>query len=321
MVRLRPNQSLDTIIEFLQEGNYFIHQRLTGATGCITEDTLTIKLLAGIDQNIKPEINYAGFINDSMIEVSWKPVQYATKYQLRVNNKNIILNSNQINYQFKDLIKTQPNLLQLYAIDTCGNSSLGSETTKTVYLTAKLINNDYNILHWTPYEYWTVGVLSYEVERKVGNRTNWEKIMNMDNNFQATDELNNFDTVSSCEICYRVVAKEKGNNFMESKSNIACTYLKPTVFVPNAFSPNNDGLNDFFKPFGTGIDSYEIFIYDRWGELVYEGKTNSGGWDGKLINDELAPEGVYIYSIQTINKNLSQIQKVLYTKGTIILTR
>jgi gliding motility-associated-like protein len=55
------------------------------------------------------------------------------------------------------------------------------------------------------------------------------------------------------------------------------------VYVPNAFTPNDDGTNDLFIPVVTSyseLDQYEFRIYDRWGEIVFFSKTVGEGWDG-----------------------------------------
>lgn len=53
------------------------------------------------------------------------------------------------------------------------------------------------------------------------------------------------------------------------------------IYVPNTFTPNGDGLNDVFQPKGQGIAKYELMIFDRWGEMIYETKEFNQGWDGK----------------------------------------
>jgi gliding motility-associated-like protein len=70
------------------------------------------------------------------------------------------------------------------------------------------------------------------------------------------------------------------------------------VYVPNIFSPNDDGRNDFFEigTFGQ-IDNYHLIIYDRWGSLVFESRNPSDAWDG-TIGNKSAPEGVYIYILE-----------------------
>jgi gliding motility-associated-like protein len=66
--------------------------------------------------------------------------------------------------------------------------------------------------------------------------------------------------------------------------------------LPNAFTPNEDGLNDFFAPVHTGLNSLEISIYDTWGSLIYYESGNAlAGWDGK-VKDEVAENGNYYYT-------------------------
>ncbi|MFZ4400201.1 MAG: gliding motility-associated C-terminal domain-containing protein [Bacteroidales bacterium] len=68
-----------------------------------------------------------------------------------------------------------------------------------------------------------------------------------------------------------------------------------TFYVPNSFSPNGDGSNDIFIPKCTGVQRYEMFIYNRWGEEIY--KAVSQGWNGKLKGNEEAMQGIYNYKI------------------------
>ncbi len=320
-ISLSPNHPLDTIINYTTGGDYFIRQRLSGTTGCVTEDTLMIKLLSGVDYNFKPIIYLATYINDSILEVNWNPVDHATKYQLELNSKKIELNSQYTKFQFKDKYPSRPNVFQLSALDTCGNKTSISEVTSNIYLDAELVGNEYVLIKWTPYEYWKSGVARYDLERKIENAGVWEIISSSNSLFQFNDELNNFDKITSSEICYRVIAYENGNIQNDSKSNIVCTYLKPTLFVPNAFSPNNDGLNDYFKPLGIGIEFYELYIYDRWGGLVTEIKSNNEGWDGRFSNGSLAPDGIYLYKLQCVNRVNPQMRKIYNQNGSVFLNR
>lgn len=69
-----------------------------------------------------------------------------------------------------------------------------------------------------------------------------------------------------------------------------------SFYIPNAFSPDRDGLNEVFKPYGRGIDpsEYTMMIFDRWGKLIYKSHTLFDSWDG-YINGERAPQGLYVY--------------------------
>ncbi|MFT6165917.1 MAG: gliding motility-associated-like protein [Vicingaceae bacterium] len=68
-------------------------------------------------------------------------------------------------------------------------------------------------------------------------------------------------------------------------------------YTPNAFTPNNDNINDtFFPKSECDLTDFELTIYNRWGELMFKTNNISEGWDGK-INNELASTAVYVYSI------------------------
>jgi gliding motility-associated-like protein len=90
----------------------------------------------------------------------------------------------------------------------------------------------------------------------------------------------------------------------------------PTVFVPTAFTPNNDGLNDRLKPTIAGMQKIEYFmIYDRWGKLVFNGDFNIG-WDG-IFNGTPLASGVFIWIV----KSTDHLGKPYFQKGTTTLIR
>jgi len=72
----------------------------------------------------------------------------------------------------------------------------------------------------------------------------------------------------------------------------------PSVFVPNAFTPNNDGLNDVIRPILAGIERLEFFrIYNRFGQLVFETNLSEAGWDGR-IKGKPQGSGNFVYRVQ-----------------------
>lgn len=74
------------------------------------------------------------------------------------------------------------------------------------------------------------------------------------------------------------------------------------LYIPNAFSPNDDGVNDFFQVFGSDqfIDVLSLRIYDRWGNQVYDQSEGEAfAWDGKKNREAVRP-GVYIYAIELL---------------------
>jgi len=71
----------------------------------------------------------------------------------------------------------------------------------------------------------------------------------------------------------------------------------PRISAPNAFSPNGNAQNDFFSVFSAFVTDFEIFIYNRWGEIVFHSEDKDFGWDGK-VNGSPAPVGTYAYVIR-----------------------
>lgn len=69
-----------------------------------------------------------------------------------------------------------------------------------------------------------------------------------------------------------------------------------SVFIPNAFSPNDDGLNDIFLPVVNAVSHYYFIIFDRWGHKVFETNDSSAGWNGYL-NGKLCPKDIYVYKL------------------------
>lgn len=91
----------------------------------------------------------------------------------------------------------------------------------------------------------------------------------------------------------------------------------PTVFVPTAFTPNGDGLNDLLRPIGAGIREIEYFgIYNRWGQLLFSTRQNGKGWDGRM-NGTLQASGTYVWQVQAVD----YLGKPYFQKGVFTLVR
>lgn len=88
------------------------------------------------------------------------------------------------------------------------------------------------------------------------------------------------------------------------------------LYIPNAFSPNDDGQNDFFFAAGEGLIQYEMIIFSRWGQEVARLLSLSDRWDGTR-NGRVVPEGVYTYRVQAILNDGARVDR----GGTVTLIR
>lgn len=96
-----------------------------------------------------------------------------------------------------------------------------------------------------------------------------------------------------------------------------CIEPDKTIYVPNGFTPNDDGKNDFFKARGIGIAEFQMMIFNRWGEKLFESNDMEIGWDG-YYRGEKVQNDVYTYLI--IYKDITS-PDTKYVKGVVAVVR
>ncbi|MBK9175172.1 MAG: gliding motility-associated C-terminal domain-containing protein [Flavobacteriales bacterium] len=74
-------------------------------------------------------------------------------------------------------------------------------------------------------------------------------------------------------------------------------YCPATIFIPNTFTPNGDGVNDFFLPIGKSIASIHMVVHNRWGELLFETDDIEVGWDG-TYRGEVVQNDMYVWRLE-----------------------
>ena len=104
----------------------------------------------------------------------------------------------------------------------------------------------------------------------------------------------------------------------DSISALIIVFDEVTVHIPNSFTPNQDGVNDLFIPIFTSVSEtgYQLSIFNRWGEVIFQTTNPADGWDGTHRNKEVPP-GTYSYLVSFQNLNGKQFQRA----GLIYLIR
>ncbi len=116
---------------------------------------------------------------------------------------------------------------------------------------------------------------------------------------------------------YSVTINEAGKICPSFKSiEVKLEECEPVFDVPNAFSPNGDGLNDVFKPVGDEVKIVLFEVYDRWGEFIFGTNDFNVGWDGE-IRGKPADPGVYTWVLKYKNS----LGKVEVKTGNVTLIR
>jgi len=204
---------------------------------------------------------------------------------------------------------------RVFALDECGDVSVVGRIGKTILLNATLQGGLGPVaLNWSAYELWEFDVFTYTIEVLNEATGQFEEVGLVENRARSfTDtEL----SLPQTDFCYRIRARETAGQGAESVSNVSCITLAPRLFMPNVFTPNNDGDNDRFYITAPNIRNGQIRIYNQWGTQVYESDNLEIGWDG-LFKGRPSPEGVYVYTVIVEGFDGTQIEQ----KGTVTLVR
>jgi gliding motility-associated-like protein len=122
--------------------------------------------------------------------------------------------------------------------------------------------------------------------------------------------------VNDTTTAFSVIAQSTDGCLDTATFNLLVDANLKDFFIPNSFSPNNDGNNDIFKVYGTSVKEVIMRVYNQWGELVFESENAQSGWDGTWKGRPQAV-GVYVYVAKVTFYNNVTIKR----KGTINLIR
>lgn len=229
---------------------------------------------------------------------SWRDVGKAAGNTIKYTETNINTDKTSFDYRIK-------------AKDLCGND-IFSDIHTSILLTGNKEDLYEVLINWTRYQGWQDGVKTYEVHRSNDFETAYtlSKDKGSDTTDGYTDGFDNFNQR------YRIRAHENGGNGDTSWSNEVSFDFDPVIWVPNAFTPNDDGINTKFKIVYGSIKKFEITIYDRWGEKLFYTDNINNNWDG-TFKGRNCPDGVYVYVLRYNGAN--NISKTLM--GNITLLR
>jgi gliding motility-associated-like protein len=169
------------------------------------------------------------------------------------------------------------------------------ETQPHINILLKGIKSDgYNTtLNWNRYFGWQNNVSTYEVYRRAGSEQVYTVYGNLGEDTAVFYE-NGFDDYMQC---YRIRAVENAGNNTESWSNEVCFVFDPVLWIPNAFSPNEDNINELFELKGGSLKMFHIDIYNRWGAKIFSSGDLKISWDG-TYNGKLCQEGAYVFMVR-----------------------
>ncbi|MEY5041975.1 MAG: hypothetical protein RLZZ414_1528, partial [Bacteroidota bacterium] len=129
-----------------------------------------------------------------------------------------------------------------------------------------------------------IGSLDLEVNSSLRNNIVWINDFSTINKLTVANAGSYIFTVTNFDGC------SKSDTILITER---CT---PRIFVPNAITPNGDGINDYFTAKGIAISNFEMYIFSRWGEEIYYTNEIEKGWDGTYMGNVVHVD-VYVYKI------------------------
>ncbi len=194
--------------------------------------------------------------------------------------------------------------------DLCGKA-LYTKVHTNILLSGKKVNGYDVQMNFTPYIGWGNANIRYDVYRLLKNSGDYQLYESNVSTFNMAYS-NGLEYYTQC---YRIKATKIGSDSV-TWSNDVCFDFDPTLFIPNAFSPNGDDFNNTFIMKGGALKSVEISIFNRWGEKLFVGNSLNANWDGTYKGKD-QPQDVYMYYCNYIGFDGRKYS----TKGTITLLR
>ncbi|MDP4828387.1 MAG: gliding motility-associated C-terminal domain-containing protein, partial [Flavobacteriales bacterium] len=162
-----------------------------------------------------------------------------------------------------------------------------------------------------PFEYMTLGVFKSDADISVVYKegVNPQVAYYFVDDFQMEQQPLGITNVND---------NPKGDDTIDDEEPVT---VNQGFFVPNAFTPNDDGDNDFFNPVLPEVSNFKMSIFSRWGDLVYTTTVQDAGWCGHSFSGELLDVDVYIWEIQYALLDDPEDKGIQVMRGTVNLIR
>jgi gliding motility-associated-like protein len=189
-----------------------------------------------------------------------------------------------------------------YCITTAGNYTIGSSfkdndgciNTSTISVIAyPKPNADFLFSPLKPVE--NIDEVIFTNTSTGVNQTNWNWFFNSNNGYTSSNQNTSYLFENSGSYPVAMIVKN-GWGCSDTIVKMILIENEYSLYVPNAFTPDGDGINDVFIPKGVGILKYDLTIFDRWGEQVFKSTDFFKGWDGSF-KGKPCQTGTYIWMI------------------------
>jgi gliding motility-associated-like protein len=208
-------------------------------------------------------------------------------------------------------------LYRLSAINNCNNPVTVSNIASNIVLSLERKGNDLN-LSWNGYKDWLGTISAYQLYINTGSGFEEKMTIPASDTTLTLGYKEIMYEVTGNEVCFYISASETSNPYNitgQSQSSMVCSVPTEIITVPNTFTPNNDLINDYFRPVLSFTPvNYHLVISDLQGKILFETTDYQVEWDGSQNGNKQA-QGVYLWFLKVTTPS----SKVLTKTGTLTL--
>jgi gliding motility-associated-like protein len=292
--------SFDDALLLRDPGTYEFRLSLAnGLPTCKSEYVATLDLVSPLSAEQQVTISQISSQNGAF-HLQWKGVDKMTTYEINLVQAEgftplAVVEDTQ--YQWVPL----PGLdsfpaFSVRGMDACGAFSNYSHPAGAIALSGHYQTDSLPTLSWTPFTAWGESLAYYEIQKDLGD--GWIPVGISGQPHYIDRDFNKQETM---EARYRVVAIHVNGTWNSASTEYSFDYVSD-IFIPTAFSPNYDNVNDIYEIVGTGMGKLQVQIFNRWGQKVYDNEGEKPQWDGKFQGN-LAEAGTYICVVDMESPN------------------
>lgn len=282
------------------------------------------------DLTINPDTNYIRSVTvneQGQIELRWAEFKHSEEAQIhisvRLNEAGSVVSSaenliGQTQALWIDENRRSDRNSWCYTLkntNICGYESVASNEACSILLKgkSKLFRHE---LNWTEYLNWRGMTESYELQRAADPMPQLESQALFPSNRFLFEDTDLPDTGG--RYTYRIKAQEGPGSYDETSfSNVIELFQAPFAWLPNAFSPNKDALNEDWGLSPVHVRQFELSVFNRYGQPVFQSNNINQRWDGNF-GGQPAPQGVYVYRLVFSGYESDEL---IEKRGTVTLVR
>lgn len=309
-----PFTYTDSTVACGQVYNYRLAVTYQGQQGTLRSVSATQTVRAESTRPLKDLTGFYSTIENNRVVVRWnKPQGVILKnYTIYRNGAPAASLTDTMYVDEAAQVATTSHCYTISYEDSCGNRSAISQPTCPIQLRVQTTGRNTNELRWTPYRGWESGVANYVIEYLDADDAVYKSISML----SLTNYIDNQISPEQQVIRYRIKAEPNDPLLPPSYSNIVEIKQRVRLIFPNAFNPLGHPENRVFKPQWRYVASYNLQVFNRWGEIIFESFDISEGWNGTL-NGRPAPEDMYVYKVVASDETGDKIELT----GTVMLLR